>query len=838
MQKIYQNIKYILSNLLSSDEDILTYELEMRFGKSEYKFNPNIGKSLFDEIFQIVFDHDKFKITQNAFIHDKIFESGIQRCIKPVEDLKFETKNFIIHPNDNLVITKFIQKERINQITQDYLRLSFNKENLLENISDTYIKFERMKYRLSILVLDIFRFDFSVINSSEYSVEIEILVPNVKDMNHFEECFKKFEILIKPIINKFEKLTFDNINPPQPHSLTYSNLFMISSNNYTVTEKADGIRTFLKIKNKKVSLINPKTKKSIRDIGEFNIRDTLIDGEYVNNRFFAFDIMFFDGVDIRDKNLLERLNILTNNLSKIKIALYMKVKKFYKTDLFSNGKKLLDAYYPYKIDGLIFTPIYQTYNGKDLPIFKWKIRETIDVRVKYMRKDNFTYFIYGRRYGRIKEWSMEYFERDFVKSQDFRTKKMHTMFHNQEYEMLSNKKIHFGKYKHFNSKLFNTPYLGKPGKPNEDPQTGKKLNKNIDFIMDKYDIIEYEFRNGEWYPLRKRTFDKDEANAIKTIDGVLKVIEDNVTIEKMIEFEKKYSIKNFQITSMYNKVAQDKTFIRNNWRKFHNYVKRKTIINASNSCNGGSYLDLACGKGGDLGKYMHMGYKNILAIDSSDIELYGKNGYIQRLHNFGFVDKGLYYQHKDVKITVICGDISISIRNGDFMKNKSDMDKLQDFFSRSSHFDTISIMFAIHYMFNSEYKVQTFFDNIVDLLKPNGKFIGTYLNLNTNDDYIFKHHTIPFYKIKNMDNEIEIQNAVWGWENKIKEPKINKSLLDEWIEEFDFITVSNDSFETLYRLFTMNEGIRLTEDEKKLGFLNNYFMFVRAPNVIEKQIKL
>lgn len=836
MKSIISTTQNLISNIKKSDINLSEYELELRFGNQyKGKFNPNIGRELFFNIFELV-TTDEYKTTENAFINDKYFQTGTIRKIKKVDKLMFDTKNYHFYKNDEQIETIYLQKEKINQYTHEYVRLSFNKENLLQNIADNNLKYERMKYRVSIPYSDIFRFDFTVENGNEYSVEIEILLPNVTDNNLTMEL-NKLTNFLKPIIDKFENLVFYNLLPPQPHTMCYSDLFVINSNKYAVTDKADGVRAFLRINNRNAELINPKTKEVIRDLGRIDLKNTLIDGEYVKHKFFAFDIMFFDGEDVRYKNLLERLEILTNNIGKIRVGLYLKLKKFYTENIFENSKQILNERFPYNVDGLIYTPIYQEYSDSELPIFKWKKRLTIDVRVYYNRKEDFTYFVYGKKYGRINEWSEQYFEREFVRTKDYRTKQMNRIFNNQEYRDLKTKKIHFGKFKIFNSKIFKTPFLGKQGKPNEHHITKKPLNRNMDIILDKFDIVEYEYRDGEWFPLRKRTFDKDDANAIKTIDSILKVIEEELTIEKIVDFSKKYKYENENIGQMYNIVAQDQTFKRDNWRKFHNYVKRKVINNSSNNCIGGSYLDLACGKGGDLQKYINLGYKNIFAIDSSENELYCKNGYIHRLTNLGFVNKGLYYEKDDVKITVLCGDVSKDIRSGDFLKNKDDMDKLNDLFSRVNKFDCISIMFAIHYMLETEDKMDSFMENISELLKSDGKFIGVYLNIEEKEDYVFKNHGIPFYEIKNNDETIEIKNSVWG-ETGIKEPKINKETLDNWFDEYDLIEINNESFDIFYEIFKMNEGIVLTEDEKRLGFMNNYFIMVKSPQYINKSIVL
>lgn len=840
MNTIFSNIHEIISNVISSKDelDIENYELEIRFGENTgRKFNPNIGKPLFDTIYELVTKRRFYDMLENAFIHDKIYDDGIKRIIKKVPKLMFD-KKFYIHDNDKDVTIINMKKDKISQFTSDFLRVSFNKEEILENI-DSNLKFQRMKYRVSISFEDIFRFDFTIVNNKDYIVEIEVLLSKIKDINHFETQYEKLKEKLKPITDTFENNLINNIIPTQPHTMISSDLFIVTSNKYTVTDKADGVRTFLKIHDNKATLINPKTKHVIREFGNIQLGNTLIDGEYVNNRFYAFDLIFYNGTDYRNDNLLKRLSVLRSNIQNITVGLYIKMKTFYNSDIFNNAKNILKGDHPYKIDGLIFTPINQPYDCKELPILKWKMRQTIDVRVKYNSKENFTYFIFGKKYGYINEWSQEYFERDYIRTHDSRTKRMHKLFHEfQEYEELKTKKIHFGKYKNY-SNLFNTQFLGKPGKPNEDHLTGRTLNRNIDVILDKFDIMEYEYRGGEWYPLRKRTFDKEEANAIKTIEGVLKVVEENVSLDKMIEFENKYKINNTEtIGTQYNEIAQDKTFKRHNWRKFHNYVKRRLIANGSNSCIGGSYLDLACGKGGDILKYIKLGYKNILAIDSSEVELYGKNGYVHRLCNNGFVDKGLYFEKQNLKITVVCGDISKNIRYGECVKNEEDKEKINDFFRRVNKFDVISIMFAIHYMFNDDSKRDTFFENISDLLKPEGKLIGTYLNMETDEDYIFKNHGIPFYKIENKGDSVEISNSVWGWGNSVKEPKISQEIIRKYFDDNDLIEVYNKSFSDVYENFKMNESILLQKDEQRLGFMNNYFMVVKSPEKIKKSIVL
>ena len=53
----------------------------------------------------------------------------------------------------------------------------------------------------------------------------------------------------------------------------------------------------------------------------------------------------------------------------------------------------------------------------------------------------------------------------------------------------------------------------------------------------------------------------------------------------------------------------------NNMRTFHNLIKRQLYTNYSQPSN---LLDLACGKGGDIQKWLQCKFKYVLAIDTNE----------------------------------------------------------------------------------------------------------------------------------------------------------------------------------------------------------------------------
>jgi hypothetical protein len=56
--------------------------------------------------------------------------------------------------------------------------------------------------------------------------------------------------------------------------------------------------------------------------------DTVIDGEFVNGTFFAFDILFSHGTDVRKKPLVQRLDILFDTLMNLRMNI-LRMKIFY-----------------------------------------------------------------------------------------------------------------------------------------------------------------------------------------------------------------------------------------------------------------------------------------------------------------------------------------------------------------------------------------------------------------------------------------------------------------------------------------------------------------------------
>jgi len=218
---------------------------------------------------------------------------------------------------------------------------------------------------------------------------------------------------------------------PQPLTLELKNIQPLSEdsdvpnirNDYTVTEKADGIRKLMFItKEGKVYFI--PTTMSIEFTGivikDKSLFNTILDGEHIlhdkNGGYFdtyaAFDIYYIGGESVREKSFVPinptdepskfRLPLLNNAvkeitksmelISKKSVSMKIVAKKFYlgtkDISIFAGCNTLLqkeeDGLFPYETDGLIFTPATFGVGGNKVgdtskPIkttwihsFKWK----------------------------------------------------------------------------------------------------------------------------------------------------------------------------------------------------------------------------------------------------------------------------------------------------------------------------------------------------------------------------------------------------------------------------------------------------------------------------------
>ena len=874
-------------------------------------------------------DDNRDNIFKRTIYSGKDVDKILDNIAKNLKDMN--KTDFLKHSTDlteNIKSSDFVfMSKNSNKINdkENHLRLTIAKENkhnlsdLVERYSNefgdnsengydifakqiTMINMERIKFRYSYHLHNFWRIDLSIILEKEYineydpkiriiyEIEIEfdsavyhksvkknnitILVQNLKNILHeltiIKNCNSELTIeeeLSKLISNK-------------PHALSREAFKYLQKSHYSVTDKADGVRKLLYIDNSgNIFLLNysdiNKEPILVCSIPNINMKNTVLDGEYLPDisLFLSFDLIFSKNTDYRYNNLLQRHRQMRKVIKNIKDELPddfdVQSKKFYYKNIFTMSSKIWNnkkSLFKYNLDGLIFTPITAGYNST-LNIYKWKDEISVDVRTIYIYQHNFTAFhAFGAKRSRYNNVWKQHYGPDLYKNQ-IQIKRNNNIY--QDYLDLG--------------LVNNAGFLGLKGKV----RNLKNMEDIAEFAYDRY--------NKKWIFLRLRN-EKRGPNHYHTIMDSLKVISENITIEdisRLTYTTSRYnlicqqSIKNIDVIGLeYDNVSQYSTrsIRKTNWRSFHNYIKKSLIIESSYKLrNPRKYLlDIGSGKGGDIDKWIYAGYTDILAIDPSCKELYGSKysegfeGFVDRLLKKGFTKTNNSYKlvsnGTEINITVIWGDATLKLENGDAGYTKDDKQNLISFFKEKKRekwdgFDTVTFMFTFHYMLanmkKKKYDKERFeilMNNVTSFInKEHGIVLGVYLNANNIDENINakncfvetdykndKYYGIFLEKrskkmttsdIKTYDNFwktkpriMKIKQSIWGWNNHISEPMIYKENLDLLFNNSNLYSLKKDlSFEQYYKDYMNVSNNKLEKSYKNISYMNNIFYYKIVP---------
>lgn len=345
---------------------------------------------------------------------------------------------------------------------------------------------------------------------------------------------------------------------------------------YTVTDKADGERKLLFVNSEGVAVFITRSHQIVPQfIGNCNVNNTLLDGEYVDNTFYIFDILFYKGQDLRNHDFLKRfsqalkvkkeINSKTLNIKiKIKTFYGFKNKNFRNLNtnkLVPNINKAIDIIqnktkFNYELDGLVFNPIDEPYYNKK--IFKWKDKHTIDFSIEKLENSN----------SKNEKWKL------YIAGFDHKRIYKHFPFEGMK-----------GFFYHFNR--------------------SEKLKYKLDIPVDRgiiyvpkqlaekfsnFSIVEFEFKNSTFVPIITRT-DKLWANNVRAVNDAWDGIQNPINLSNEIYY--------------------------NCGRKYHNMIKQKLIQTHS---AGKNVLDIGVGAGGDLHKYTQSKVKHLTGVDFQEIE--------------------------------------------------------------------------------------------------------------------------------------------------------------------------------------------------------------------------
>jgi hypothetical protein len=519
---------------------------------------------------------------------------------------------------------------------------------------------------------------------------------------------------------------------------------------------------------------------------------SLFDGEYIikHNEFAVFDVYYIGGENVMKLPLMTPDN-KPSRYAKMEHALdstfwntkessmELVLKKHVHAEgkeMFNACKKILeDKSRDYNIDGLVFTPIdlpvfgyypnqYKKIKGKSVAwdkVFKWKPPEqnTIDFLVK--EQEGF------------------YFNEKTQKK--YKRYKLFTGYNATQWEDISvwngMQRIYQRgraqeKEDEYQAKLFKPiefyhPSVSMAAIPVE--ASGVAYTSEKEPIEDNTIVeMSYDAQEG-WVPLRIR---QDKTKLLRTSGKITKTAND-LSVALNIWHSIHYPVKVEHIIGQEtvpgssipidieermlgtNDVYYARDIPRNHMLSvhmlnFHNHGIKSMLY--SHPPNRDMLLELACGMAGDLPRWRDNQYNFILGVDLVKNNIESANGSYARFLNQRdeYIKRNqrgqqrIYYPNA----VFVIGDCALPLESGEAAKGKDyDSEVLlkllyqgkviekYNFLNNyritgkaSRKFDVVSCQFAIHYFFKTKDRLEGFLRNVSFNLKPQGRFIATFMD--------------------------------------------------------------------------------------------------------------
>lgn len=541
--------------------------------------------------------------------------------------------------------------------------------------------------------------------------------------------------------------------------------------NYYITDKADGIRSFLILDENPrfvTSVSTIKLDKQYAFDSQYVFDCELIVDKDNKESVYIFDIIENKGENVTNKTFKERHQLIMafkEIISKIPLD-FIKIKNYYPLHVKNYQNNLLNLYkekFDYNTDGIIFTNITQNYNNTIN--YKWKPSELLTI-------DFLAVKIEENKYILMTGITLEMYKRFAF-----------TPLSYYDYKKIIEKylKINFSE-KYFPIFFYNS------------------LKPNIFIFESKKDLdnhiveLSYDIKKQNWVFHKIRTDRDVELNSGAYFGNNYKVAEMTLqsalnplnlkdliapysTLTKDFYFEKNYNKDNFQIN------------------KFHNYIKRLLIMRYKNAKN---VMDLGSGRGGDLNKYASANVKNLLmleydinAIDEAFSRKYDiiAKKYVEdinnpTINNFDANGCNLVMLKTDLNDNYK-SNIKMIESNFEFNNlSKVTREIININFTQKESFDVIFSNFAFHYMLYSQKSAENIIEFINYYLVPGGQFIINIMDGKKIFDLLKKNKG----KWKNDKYSIEIKgklkSSFSNFDNKIlillpfKEDMVEENLID------------------------------------------------------------
>ncbi len=333
-------------------------------------------------------------------------------------------------------------------------------------------------------------------------------------------------------------------------------------------------------------------------------------------------------------------------------------------------------------------------------------------------------------------------------------------------------------------------------------------------------------------------------------------------------------------------------------KNFHNLYVKKTLI--TGACQeGDTLIDFACGKAGDLPKWISAKLSFVFGVDYSSDNLENRlDGACARYLNSKktnkhvpyalFVHGNSSYNIKDG--TALLNDKAKQTANAVFGNGPKDADKIgkgvvKQYGKGANGFNVSSCQFAIHYFFENPDTLKGFLRNVAECTQLNGYFIGTSYDgklifnelkktefgkgIQINQDgkkiwEIIKDYTSDLFEDDSSSIGYRINVYQESINQYISEYLVNYAYLDRLMEMYGFVPVTKEEATDMrlpggsglfgelfinmmeeikrnpFKSTMYKDAAKMTANEKKISFLNRYFVYkkVREVNIDNLQIEL
>lgn len=875
-----------LNKIISKFQKFDNSELEFHFQFS------NLEKLMFEKIFNNLNDNNTFysieqnvnilyedpENTYNTYRVTKQFKDGVnlnddiivlKKMLNKSLDIKSNIKNILslsLHLKEEQPKTKVPLISKIKMVIIK-LRISFNIKQLpnwrydLDLIKEIDITNNNLKeYKNKIL------FPINInnyINKIPYnhidkiSLEIEyigkkdelnidnvndplnylynIITPNYSDKVLYQEYIyniAKYTVKNKYLLSQFKtKSGFKRLsnNVIELNYNIYYNTVLPQITNYYLTDKIDGQRCMLYIKNGELKLISDKLYTISDKIDDLDI--TILDAEFIytgeitNNEMnlskldlYIFDIIVYNNENLADQPFEKRYEyfdkidkyLQKNKLGKVKS--FIKLTKDYKKEVLDFYKKAEKQ--KYEIDGLIFTPSSDVTNEKnhinksyiDMLAYKWKPEDkiTIDFYIaKALNKNKKSYILCS---GISK--------RDYDKLQI----QLITGYHK-----IIPKKYHRNQY-------FPIPFT-----PSSNPLIYGYIHNKNDDLTGKVGEFLYDKNKKEWKLIRLRDDRIVEVDRGEYFGNAFKYAELNWhNLHNPLSINDLVSDKSHEY---FFSVSDEKYKPQ---RNFNSFVKTKileSIIDEKliDKNNKNWIIDLASGKGQDLARIIDLGFNNGLFVDNDENAL---TILIERKHNLKLkTNNSMNIYVKEIDLTTPFTQI---------------IKKFNDIPINTA--DIIVCNFAIHYLTNNDKNIKNIISLVSKLLNENGRFIFTCFNgekvfnlLKDTKQWDVSENNVLKYSIKKQYKSDTLTNH--GQKIGVLLPFSNNEYYNEYLVNLDyFFNLSEKngllldvsySFETLLNRFkTENKEVynKLNKNDKEFVSLYQYNILKKTKKKIPNNL--